>query len=133
MFIHTIIRQVSTGGSPIGSSFTRQAGGEANVSETIPFGSTDLAVAFAVTAAKVVSICLLAVDVDLTVETNSGSAPTNVFALKAGVPLIWTNLDGMQFRDTSNVALANITSLFVTNASVDTNGTLEIRALVDPT
>jgi hypothetical protein len=133
MFTHTIVRQVSNGASPIGASFVRTAGGEANVDETIPFGSTDLSVAFAINAAKLVSIILISTLADITVETNSGSSPANVFALKAGVPLVWTNQDGAAFRDTSNVVLANITSLFVTNPSVDTASVLQIRALVDPT
>jgi len=131
MFTHSITRQLTTGGSPVGGTFTRQAGAELNIDEDIPATSTDLPVAFAAIVAKIISIALFC-NVDVLIEVNSSSAPANVFNLKAGVPLIWTNQDGSVWRDTAGTAVVNITSLFVTNASAGI-ALLQIRTLIDPT
>jgi uncharacterized protein (UPF0276 family) len=63
-------------------------------------------------------------DVALTVETNSSSAPAQTFSLSAGVPLDWI------FGDGNCPVTIDVTKLFITSVS---NGTLKLRALVDPT
>jgi len=67
-------------------------------------------------------------DQDLTLETNSGSAPDDTISLKANNPLIW-EADASYF---ANPLTADVTSLFVTNAG-STAANLRILALVDPT
>ena len=68
-------------------------------------------------------------DKAITVETNSGSAPGNTFTLVANEPVVWHENGGMAVN---SFLAADITSLFVTNAS-GAAAQFQIRSLSDPT
>lgn len=87
--------------------------------------TTDLAIALAFTAAKVKSVYLLSTQ-DVTLETNSGSSPTDTIALKAGSAIKWKS-----GGSGSNPFTANVTGLFVTNAS-GAAAQITIRIGIDP-
>lgn len=98
--------------------------------ETIPKNSTDLALVIAmdVSALRGLYICS---DVNLTIETNSGSAPDNTIALKAGVPLTWTNEGGNAYF--ACPFTVDVTTIYATNADLTNDATLEIQLSYDPT
>ena len=64
----------------------------------------------------------------MTVKTNSSTVPDDTLAIAAGGQLVW---------NTNDVAVcpftADVTKLFVTNASSTTAATLRIRVLLDVT
>lgn len=85
---------------------------ENNIDIALGIG-TDQSVPYTATRANILSLMLLS-DADATLETNSGSSPTETIVLKAGVAITWTlagqGLAACPFS-------ANITGLFVTNAA----------------
>ncbi len=133
MFTHTITRLVTVdGAASVGGTFQLTAGARADIDEPVAVSTTNLPIAWAFAIAKLKSIIITS-DRDLTLKTNSSGAPVNTFVLQAGVPIVWTAADGAAFQDTNGTDVANVTSLFATNASADNVANLQIRALVDPT
>lgn len=125
-FTHTTTYTWTNGGSTITQPQAKSSGQELNVEEPIGVGATDLLVALAVTVAKLEGLVMLA-DQNLTLEFNNGTTPAFTISLLANVPLVWQ-------KDTyhANPLTANVTALYVTNAS-GAAATLKIRALIDPT
>jgi hypothetical protein len=64
-------------------------------------------------------------DGDLTVKTNDSGSPDDTLAFKAGRPLVW-------LKDTpaANPFTADVTTLFLTNASSTTAVVLYVRILL---
>lgn len=85
---------------------------EVNVNQQIPANSSGLQVSAAFTAANVQSIFMVC-NQNITIQTNSTSAPGNTIALKAGIPLLWSVSAGYF----SNPFTANVTSFYVTNTT----------------
>jgi hypothetical protein len=100
------------------------AGQNIDIDETMVTAPTDRLVNIAFAVANLKLIVILS-SVDMTIETNSSSSPTNVLTLLANVPLIW-RYDGYE----TNLITADVTRIYVTAAAA---GTLRIRAVVDPT
>lgn len=126
-FNHTLTYNWSSDGAPpLTLPQKKTAGQELNVQEAIPNPSTDLLVALAITVAKLEGLVIVA-DQNLTLEFNNATTPAFTIALLANVPLVWQ-------KDTyhANPLTANVTALYVTNAS-GAAATLKIRALIDPT
>lgn len=121
------------GGDAITKAVNITGGLALDIDETIPSGSTNLALG-ASCAIDVSQLKLLYIvsDQDLVLETNSGGSPVNVFTLAAGVPFAWHS--GMPaLRDTAGTAVTtDITGLFATVAGA-TDAILQIRTLIDPT
>jgi hypothetical protein len=71
--------------------------------------------------------CFILSDQNLTLETNSPSAPGNTLTLVANIPYVWytDKYDALKFT-------VDITALYVTNASAAT-AHLQIEFLIDPT
>src|SRR5262245_34097170 len=99
-------------GPPITVTFAVTSGAGAIISESIPAPSTDLSVAYTLTNAKCVALFMYCKEADLTVETNSGSAPAATVNLKAGKPLMWYADSGLAHP----FGATNVTALFVTLA-----------------
>lgn len=128
-FTHTIgTTYVANGGSPVTTSFTESYGLEVNISETITAASTDQLVALTLDVSQMKTFFLYCSTRDMTLETNSGSAPAATVNLKAGKPIVWHSAGGMA----NPFGSTDVTALYVTLAAGD-NATLEIRALIDPT
>jgi hypothetical protein len=127
-FTHTFTREWSggTGTTPLQDTDVVSSGAEINLSESIPGASTDLLVALALDVSQIQGIYIKC-DRDITLETNSGSAPGNTISLKAGKALIWSVNCGF-----ANPLTVDVTALYVTLGS-GVAATLEARFLVDPT
>src|SRR5689334_9529881 len=131
MLTHTINRTWSGAGSSIAASVQLQGGAELNIDEAIPDGTTNGLVAFAMDVSQLKALFIKS-DVAMTIKTNSSGSPVNTITLAANTPFVWAQGDPA-LRDTGNTAITtDITALYVTNASGN-NGTLQIRALYDPT
>lgn len=72
---------------------------------------TDQLVKCSFNYADVASI-LITTDTAITIETNSGSSPSQTFAFPANGQLEWTNLSPL-----TNPVTANVTALYITNAA----------------
>ncbi len=110
-----------------GGATTHSAAALAEVlAESIPENSTDLQVDIAFPKATLVVLYMLAT-ADMTIETNNSGTPDDTINLKANAPLIWVAADAYHANPVNN---ADVTKVYVTNT---TAGTLDIRALYDPT
>ena len=133
---HTIVTTYkSEGGTTLAKTAIVEAELSQNLELVVPAGSTDLQVDAAVTITNLKSICMTCSKVtgatgtftQLTVETNSGSAPADTFVLTPANGLVWSYGD-----PNANPIGTAITSMYVTNAgTADANFVL--RALHDPT
>jgi len=123
----TITESVMNGGRQVSRENTFTGTGSASVvGESIADSTTDGLVAFALDVSQVKAIYIKS-DQDITIETNSSSAPDNTLALKSNIPYVWyTNkYDALVFT-------ADITKIYVTNAS-GSAATLNIEAVYDAT
>jgi hypothetical protein len=77
----------------------------------VPAATTDQPATLAIVAAKL-QVLFLVSDKDLTLKTNSPSAPANTFSLKAGAPLVWSKSEGYF----ANPLSADVTAIYLTNA-----------------
>lgn len=117
--------RVSIGGVSTSQVNTMTAGLRIAISEPIAIAS-DVLVALSVDVSQVKGVFILS-DQDVTLETNSSSAPDNTLSLKANIPYVWyTNkYDALKFT-------SDITALYVTNASAAV-ANLVVEILTDPT
>lgn len=107
---HTLTDKVSSSsGGSLSAQATEVGTSEYSVDQTFPAGSSNASLTGAFNYADIQSIYMLA-DQNLTLETNSGSSPSNTFSLIAGRPLVWSKSAGYF----SNPLTANVTALFVT-------------------
>ncbi len=125
-FTLEIVEKVTNGGDPIVKTNTFSNTYRKSVDESVATAQTDYLVSFELTVAKCVAFFMVS-DQDVTIETNSGSSPTNTIALKAGIPYVWYTNKYDSFKLTSDV-----TKIYVTNASGNT-ANVKIEALVDAT
>jgi hypothetical protein len=123
---HTVTKTWDNGGVALSKSESVSAGAESSVSESVADASTDLLIAFELDVSQAKVIFILSTTA-LTLETNSGSTPTDTITLAANVPLLWTTNDG-----SANPFSGDITALYATNSS-GSAATLDIRVLHDPT
>jgi hypothetical protein len=81
------------------------------VNQSYPAGSTNVSTTAAFTAANVQSFLMLS-SVDMTVLTNSTSAPGNTINLKAGRALTWEKSPGYY----ANPFTVNVTVFYISSA-----------------
>jgi hypothetical protein len=125
-FTHTIESSVQTPGKRVTANFTVAHDQQVSLDVSVPGATNDHDVDFDFVVARLQSIFIKS-DQDVTLETNSSSAPTNTIALKANKPLIW--YVGSYY---ANLFTADVTRMFFTNAGA-TAARVEIEAIVDPT
>ncbi len=99
-----------------------------NISEQIADAQTDSPIAGTVDVSALKSLYIKA-DQDCTLETNSGSAPDAIIALKANKALVWESSDGYY---TNPLGVTDVASWFLTNASGSAVN-IEIHTLEDAT
>jgi len=127
-FTHSIEASVQTSGKRVSSTFAVTDGQEQALDFTINPSVTDGPVdTFDFLIARLKSIYILS-DQDVTLETNSSSAPSNTIALKANKPLVWYT--GSYF---ANPFTVDVTSLFFTTGAIPAAANIQMVALVDPT
>ncbi len=124
---HTTQIKYSHGSESHTKTVSKTASQEINIEETIPDSSTDLEVAISLDVSAIKSL-LISSDQAITIETNSGSTPSDTLTPSADEPVIWW--DGSEF---SNPLTTDITTnIFVTNSS-GSAATLVIKVLLDAT
>lgn len=98
---------------------------EINITETIPISTTNQPITVSFPHATIVALNISA-NTPLTIKTNSSSAPANTLNVGAALPLIWTaDMNG------TNPITADVTELFVSNASATVAATLIINVLLN--
>lgn len=122
----TLIEQLSLPTGTIRGENSFSAAAQTSIEETVGIAATDLLINLAIDFSEIVCLFIMA-DQDLTIETNSGSAPDDTISLVAGKPLIW--YEGSYF---ACPLAADVTKIYVTNAS-GVAATLQIEVLQDPT
>lgn len=126
-----LTRKFNDGVSDLGSTpLTVTSGSLVKISEDIPANQTNLPVACAFANAKLKALFIIATAA-MTVYTNdvSGGSPQETIHLIANVPYCWA-LGGSCIGSDASPLAGNVTGLYVTNT---TAGTLDVRAVVDPT
>jgi hypothetical protein len=119
---------VTAGGVPLVATSQRASGSSMLViRESIAGAATDVAVACAIDKDALEGLVMVS-DRDVLVETNSGSAADDSFALKAGVPLVWTK----NGTPTAVPLSEDVVALYVTNAGSQA-ATLDVVAVTDAT
>ena len=122
---HSYYVQWTNGARTTAKTVTETAAAEVNVEETIAPSSTDVQVNIALDVSAMKSAYLLAT-ADMTLETNSGSAPDATINLTANVPKAWyTGANG-----TNPFGAVDVTKVYVTSTD---GGTLTMNCLQDPT
>ncbi|MCH8853919.1 MAG: hypothetical protein IID41_14900 [Planctomycetes bacterium] len=120
----TLEQKVLSGGRWLSSSKSYSAGLRVSlINEPIPLG-TDTVLNVAIDVSAVKSFFLIS-DVNVTIETNDGTTPTDTLNLIAGVPYIW-NTDSLD----SFLLTGDVTKFFITNAS---DAIIDMEAVADPT
>ncbi len=126
---HKITRRYETDGELIEQTKVTTVDGEDNRDVSVPDETTDHQINIAIDVSLLKSFYLDS-DQDVTVESNSGSAPDDTFTLKANSPLIWDENDG---QPNPFVSAVDVTKLFVTNTGNSAAAAVRIRVGQDST
>lgn len=113
-------------GAPIQKNVALSGGSRTVLSETVADDAADVEMALAIDVSEL-ELLIIDCDVGITIETNDGTTPDDTLTIAAGVPLIWYTGCGH-----ANPLGTDVTAIFVTQTDA-TEGTLVIKALVDPT
>lgn len=92
----------------------------------VPAATTDQPVAIAFDKDNIKSV-LITTTKDVTLKTNSPSSPANTHLVKANGPVIWTE----DMSAANPFAAADVTALFLTNASPTDEAVVYITILED--
>lgn len=122
---HSIRYSYNDGSETINNTVTETSEAEINIDLSAPIAN-DTQVAFAAVRSRMKMFFMVS-DQDLTVETNSSSAPDDTISLIANVPFIWHNTG-----PEANPFSADITALFLTNASAAA-AAFKLRMVIDAT
>lgn len=126
-FTHQHVQSVSTTDGQVSSNVSKTANAQIAIDEAIADAETDAQIDIAIDVSQLKSFYIKS-DQAVTIETNDGTSPDDTLVLVADQAYMWNDTS----YDTFKLASADITALFVTNASGST-ANISIRALVDPT
>jgi hypothetical protein len=118
----TVRREVATNGLAIVTTKQHESDAQLLIDDTIPAGDTNREILAAIDLSKAKVIAIKS-DKNLTLKTNSSSAPANTINLLANVTYLWET--GGYF---ANLLTTNVTKFFVTNANV-TDATFAVIVL----
>jgi hypothetical protein len=115
---HTQTYTVTTNNTQgtVSGSLQEVGSSEIVLDQSIPANSTNVLYTIALTAANLQSYIMLS-DSDLTILTNSTTAPGNTIHLKAGKPLVWDLGNGYY----PNPFTVNVTAFYFTNSTSATS------------
>lgn len=113
--------------SPIDKNVEITADGLTTRSLTIAASTTDQQVIVAFTTAALKG-CYLVSTQDITIETNSSSAPDDTITLSANEPLVWHTDCGLTIPFS-----ANVTTLYLTTGAISASATVTLVFLHDTT
>lgn len=123
---HAVTVTWKNGSNQVSGIASKASDGEDNRDVTLTASQADVEVAAAFTTSNLVSIFIYSTQ-DLTLETNSSSAPDDTFAIKAGRPFFWQKDTGIPIPFT-----ATVTKFFLTNGAASA-ADVNIRILKDST
>lgn len=106
----------------VGRTFTGE--NQITLAPVIPATTTDREILLAIDI-SLLKLIVISSDRNVTIETNSASAPDDTLTLVAGIPYIWADGDYNALLLTDDVA-----RIFVTNAT-SSPANIQILALVD--
>ncbi len=125
-FTHSIERRWTDGSTTDAATASQTADGRDDRDIAVPASTTDMAVAFALDVSQAKSLFITS-DQDITIKTNSSSAPDDTLTLKANQAVAW------QYGDVPDGPFGtDVTVLYITNAGAS-SATLKVRCLVDTT
>ncbi len=125
-YSHVITQKVNNGEEETSCEITLTGDGKFGRKIAVPAVTTDKAVDLTLDVSKIQSIYIKS-DQDLTLETNSASAPDDTINLVANKPYVW--YVGCYL---TNLLDTDITALYVTNAG-DAAALLTIECIFDST
>lgn len=123
---HNFTLAWSRSGESISKTVTVTADSEYNADIPLTASQADEQVAATLDVSEIKSI-FISSDVDVTLETNSSSAPDETLSITADEPFVWRTGSGVV-----NPLETDITALYLTNGDA-TAGTVKIRILYDGT
>ena len=125
-FQHSIQQRWNGNGQTETQTNTYTGTGQISIDESVADSSTDFLITGTLDVSAVQALYINSTQ-NVTLETNSGSAPADTISLKANVPYIWTtdSYDAMKLA-------TDVTAFYVTNAS-GSAAQLRIEALTDAT
>lgn len=123
---HNFTLAWSRSGESISKTVTVTADSEYNADIPLTASQADEQVAATLDVSEIKSI-FISSDVDVTLETNSSSAPDETLSITADEPFVWRTGSGV-----TNPLETDITALYLTNGDA-TAGTVKIRILYDGT
>lgn len=121
---HVLTLSWARSGESIAQSVTISDNGELNRNVTVAPATTDFPVAAVIDVSEVKALYIHS-DQNVTIETNSSSAPANTLTVTANKPLVWYTGCGLV-----NPLTVDVTSIFITNAGA-TAANVRIRVLID--
>jgi hypothetical protein len=127
MFTHTVSKSYKTdAGTSSSITYTKTGPTEINYDGTIAASTTNHEVDLVFTHASITSICIYA-SAAVTIKSNSTSAPDSTVTLADGQQIIWNSNE----NGTNPFVAADVTKLYITNASSTTASTVKIRILLN--
>jgi hypothetical protein len=125
------ISYVTDEGTLANSSDSQTGDGRASFDGVIP-AATEVHVLLAFAHAAIKSLCIYTQSSSITVRSNAASpGGDDTIPVSAGQAFIWNTNDPAS--NANPFAAADVTSLYITNESVDTNTAVKIRVLLDIT
>jgi hypothetical protein len=118
----------ASGGDSDSDLMTFDDEGAINYDFTIAGGATDSRKAVVIDVSEVVMLRMVS-DRDITIETNSSSAPADTIALVAGKPFLWYSGIGFALADALS---ADVTDMYFTLAA-GADATVSIRGVTNAT
>lgn len=125
--VHKITRTWSRGNDQITRTESVTVEAEITIDTSVAASTSDALHAFVLDVSQAKTIFLLSSQ-DLTVETNSSSAPAATVSLKAGIPRQWSTGSG----ETNPFGSTDVTALYLTNGTLAA-ADVQIRVGFDPT
>ena len=98
---------------------------ELNLDFTLSANTTNQQISLAFTKTLLQSIFIYSATQNITLKTNSSSAPQETLTITAGIPAVWSVNDGFV-----NPFAGNVTTAYVTNATA-TDTAVSIRCLTN--
>jgi hypothetical protein len=126
-FTHTVSKSYKTdAGTTSSINYVKTGPSDLNYDGVIAPNTTNHEVDLVFTHASMTSICIYATGA-VTIKSNSSSAPDNTVTMTDGQQIIWNSNEA----GTNPFVTADVTKIFITNASSTVTSTVKIRILLN--
>jgi hypothetical protein len=123
---HTLTWSLTRGNENLSNSVAVANQGDVNIDVDQATNQTNTPIGLVLDVSQLKSLYILT-SVDMTLKTNSTSAPDTTIALKSGKPFVWESSAGYF---TNPFGSTDVTVAYLTNT---TAGSFQLRAVVDAT